>query len=118
VKPHVVPSSMLWPPSVIAPSQLPPVLLATIVFLSVARHALSPVSPQVAALPIAPPPPASALLPEKVLLVMVRVPALQMPPPAPVLLLKKVLLVTVSVPALKMAPPDEPLPLAMVRFWT
>src|SRR5438128_1524468 len=43
------------------------------------------------------------------------------PPPAPPpLLLEKVLLVTVSVPPLEMAPPTTPAPppLAMVRFWT
>jgi hypothetical protein len=57
VKPHVVPSSMLWPPSM-TPAQLPPeVLLATIVLVTVTGP------------PMAPP-----LLPEKVLLVTVSVP--------------------------------------------
>jgi hypothetical protein len=36
VKPHVVPSSMLWPPSVTLPAQLPPeVLLAKMVLVTV-----------------------------------------------------------------------------------
>jgi hypothetical protein len=36
VKPHVVPSSMLWPPSVMVPEQFAPeVLLATIVLVTV-----------------------------------------------------------------------------------
>ena len=108
-KPHVAPSSMLCPPSVIVPLQLPPeVLLAMIVLMKVA-------GPQM------PPPASLALLPEKVLLVTVTVPSwIRMAPPLPpqgtpaqeprwALLPEKVLLVTVSVPLrmLRMPPPSN-----------
>ncbi len=64
VKPHVVPSSMLWPPSVIVPAQLPPeVPLATMVLVTVSVPAFE-----------MPPAPAGALLLEKVLLMTVTVP--------------------------------------------
>ncbi|HXQ24072.1 MAG TPA: hypothetical protein VN812_20490 [Candidatus Acidoferrales bacterium] len=101
VKPHVVPSSMLWPPSVTAPPQLPPeVLLATIVLVTVTV-------PEKLSMP----PP---LLAEKVLLVIVTVPPkLPMPPPPPLppLLPAKVLLVMVTVPpVLKMPPPPSTAP--------
>jgi hypothetical protein len=74
MKPHVVPSSMLWPPSVTAPAQLPPaVLLARIVLVTVTVPLALPM----------PTPTTPALLPEKVLLVAVSVPPppLKMPPP-------------------------------------
>src|SRR6266581_1266832 len=63
-------------------------------------------------------PPRLALLPEKALLVTVRVPALWIAP----LFAEKVLLVMIVVPPLLMAPPMVPPmtvpPLAMDRFWT
>ena len=42
VKPHVVPSSILWPPSCgsFAPAQLPPVLLAKMLFVTFTALAL------------------------------------------------------------------------------
>src|SRR5436309_1122230 len=70
VKPHVVPSSMLCPPSVMVPPlaapQLPPeVLLATTLLTSVSAPKLLRMAP-----------PAPVLLPEKVLLVAAAVPLL------------------------------------------
>jgi hypothetical protein len=66
LKPQVVPSSMLWPPSVTLPKQLPPeVLFTTIVLVTVSVPPL---------LAMAPPPRPPALLPEKVLLVTATVP--------------------------------------------
>jgi hypothetical protein len=67
-KPHVAPSSMLWPPSVTLPAQLPPaVLLATMVLVTVSGPGLWMSSLEML-------PPKVALLPVKVLLVTVSVP--------------------------------------------
>src|SRR5439155_743768 len=98
VKPHVVPSSMLCPPSVTLPKstpQFPPeVLLARMLLVTV-----------VAALPLmAPPPKELPLLPENVLLLTVRLPPLSMAPAKLALLPEKVLLLTLIVPTLAMAP--------------
>src|SRR5439155_1440156 len=113
VKPHVVPSSMLCPPSVTVPLQFPPeVLLAMMLLVTVRGATLKMAPPSLAALlpekvllvTVAVPPPLkmappslAALLPEKVLLITVRGLLLSMAPPSPskALLLEKVLLVTV-----------------------
>ena len=85
------------------PEQLFPVgLLATIVFSSVTVY------PELRM-----PPPLLALLPEKVLLLTVSPPKLEIPPPAwPALLPEKVLLLTVTVLVLLEMPP--PLLLALL----
>src|SRR5438093_4427722 len=105
VKPHVVPSSMSWPPSVMVPAptkQLPPVLLARMLLVTVRVGATVSVARVRETAP-----PLPALLPEKVSLVTVRVPPLSMAPPTVLaLLLEKVLLVTPSTPVLfSTAPP-------------
>src|SRR5262245_61895645 len=120
VKPHVVPSSMLLPPEIVTPSgpQLPPeVVLARMLLVTVVVPRL-----ELLMLKMAPRRPPRALLPEKVPLITVSVPALlkMAPPPrvAPVaaLLPEKVLLATVAPRRLlvKMAPP--PLALALLAL--
>ncbi len=45
LKPHVVPSSMLWPPSITAPAQLPPEVLLVrrvLVTVTVPKFAMPP----------------------------------------------------------------------------
>src|SRR2546426_2699748 len=75
VKPHVAPSSMLWPPSVTVPPnitvQLPPVLSARMLLVTVAEPSLR----------IAPP--AGAGLPEELRFVMFVVPPLKVAPVPP-----------------------------------
>src|SRR5207253_51339 len=121
VKPHVVPSSMLCPPSVmVTPTstlQLPPEgLLATVLLIIVTvatppetiplQTAPPPTGLPTALLPTAPPPPAAPMLPEKVLSVTVSVPPLMMATSDPPLLPEKVQLVTVIVlTLLVMTPP-------------
>src|SRR3990172_3616211 len=99
-KPQLVPLSMLLPPLVTAPRQLPlPVLLATMELISVTDPTLR----------IAPP--LDELLPEKVLLVMVSEPVLHWisPPPCPLASVwfpEKVELLTVAVPPFERPPPS------------
>ena len=101
-KPHVVPSSILCPPSVTAlvpvpTAQLPPEgLLARMLLVTVAVAAMD-------TLKIAPPL-LAALLSEKVLFVTVRIPPFSMAPPSKLVLPEKVLLATVKLPKLAMAP--------------
>ena len=102
LKPQLVPSSRLWPPSVMAAGAI--ATGGAVGDDSVAEHGRSVAVADAAAAEV-------ALLPEKVLLVTVSVPpVLTMPPPALLALLpEKVLLVTVSVPpSLKMPPPPPP----------
>src|SRR5205814_9435512 len=109
VKPQVVPSSMLCPPSVkiaVIPAgtpQFPPeVLLASMLFVTVRVPSLLMAPPRV------------ALLPEKVLLVTVREPGLGMAPPRKLVLLpEKVLVVTVAVPAVETPAAAPPALVAM-----
>src|SRR5262245_7375508 len=130
LKPHVVPVSMLCPPSAIASAgpQFPPeVLLASMLLVTVRVPPLLKTAPpaSVAPLPakvllvtVATPglatamaPPAAALLPVKVLLIAARVSVVKMAPPKATLqqaltrLPEKVLLVTVRMPVPEMAPP-------------
>src|SRR5438552_1481563 len=80
----------LCPPSVMTPKQLPPLLLATMVFLRVGVPVLTKM----------PPPALPALLPLKVLLLTVSVPPLAMPPPYFAKLPLSVTFVSVAVPSL------------------
>jgi hypothetical protein len=122
---------MLKPASVIVPEQLPPMLVAKIVFLmelgssdrsSIAppfRVALLPAKVVLVTVSIAslsmPPPLNVALLPEKVLFTTVSDPLFSMPPPLPpptftamALLPERVLLVRVIAPSLRIPPPLPP----------
>src|SRR5436309_1840173 len=96
--------------------QLPPVLLASMLLVTVAVPSSAPVCK------IAPPAAAKGprtLLPAKVQLITVSVPALEMAPPSDALLLKKVLLATAKLlkPSAAIAPPKPslrlPTPLAL-----
>src|SRR6266702_3733642 len=86
--------------------QLPPEALLARMLLTTITVTGS-CNPRELSLQMAPPP--GALLPEKVLLVTLSVPArlfMMAPPLKPALLPEKVLLVTLSVPPLAMAPPS------------
>ena len=61
-KPHVEPSSRLWPPSVMTPEQFPPEVLVAMTVLVTIAVSVPPVLRMA-------PPETEALLPEKVLLV-------------------------------------------------